>query len=221
MRGAFILYVFPAVPLLALLASSGLVRAAQWVNASRKEALGSIHRLGRVGALCAGILVITLSGWALATSRYEIRDREIYPIVPYLRYVAMAKVQRLKVIDAIARDSDLQLSAEQTIFGFPPIAAAVAVRTERRVAAEQADLAPRWIRMGLVSEREIINAIEADDVRLVITPKLGFLSDQLFSAYLAKCYAKPRRFARVTGDGRGIPDIYVFRHRDGVICRTH
>jgi hypothetical protein len=95
------------------------------------------------------------------------------------------------------------------------------LRSHRRIAGELADLAPRWIRMGLVERHEIVNTIESDKVGVFITPKLFFLNDRFFRSYLARCYQKPQRFPRATGQGHGIPDIYVFPHRTGINCRAN
>jgi hypothetical protein len=222
MHGGLVLYLFPALPLIVLLASDGLVRAVRWacLSADNKRKATSQMLVGGL-SLGAALLAVTLGAWGLTNDRYERRDKLSYPYIPHMRSIAMKKIQRLKVVDAIEKALVGQVSTEQTVFGYPPIAATVALRISRRIAAEQADLAPRWIQMGLVDWRDVINAIEQDHIRVFVTMKRVYMNEPSFRNYLFRCYDKPQRFPSTIGDGSGVPDIYLFRHRDGIHCRLN
>jgi hypothetical protein len=213
MSGGLILYVFPALPLLALLAGDGLVRAARWsLQAPRRPVRWLLAALA--------LLCLTLGGFALARGRYQRRDHTGYPLLPQLRQLAMARLQRLSVAGAIAGTISPQLLPGQTLFGYATIVTAVAVDAGRRISGEEADLAPRWIQQGSVTRREILDAVEADHPGFFITPHSFYEQDPFFRDYLARCYEPPQRFPRVKGDGSGIPEIDVFHHRAGITCRS-
>jgi hypothetical protein len=214
MRGGLVLYLFPALPLLALLAGDGLVRLAR--------ALGALPSPGRwwsaAGAAVA-LAALGLAGFAGSRARYQERDHELYPLLPHLRYVAMARLQRLVVAEAIGRKIGPAMTAEETIFGHPTISAGVALQTGRRISGEQADLAPRWIQQGTVSRKEVVQKAEEDHIRYFVTPRGFFELDPYFKEYLSRCFEPPEVFPRRRGDGRGIPAIDLYRRRDGSLCR--
>ena len=209
MRGGLILYVFPALPLLALLAGDGLVRAACWCAGAP---------LRRSLPLAAALLGLTLGALLVTQRRYQQRDQLDYPLLPHARQLAMARLQRLTVAESITAAIGPELLPQQTLFGFPTITAAVAVKAGRRISGELADLAPRWLQQGTVDRREVVALAERDRVAFFLTPRGFYEHDPFFRAYLAQCYEAPRLFARALGDGRGVPPIDVFRHRPGITC---
>ncbi|MFO8070227.1 MAG: hypothetical protein R6V85_00010 [Polyangia bacterium] len=88
----------------------------------------------------------------------------------------------------------------------------MALESGRRVSAELADFAPRWLEQGQVSRESLIARIEADRVALFVTPNWFWTKDPGFSAYLERCYRQPVVFPRKQGSG--IPRMLVFEHVD-------
>lgn len=210
MKGGLVLYLFPAHALLALLAGDGALRLVRGLRAAatRRAAL----------AASLGVLVLSIWGFRSARERYELRDAAHYSVVPQVRLAAMAHLQRLSVAETLARVVEPGSTPEETVFGFPTLAAQVAVSAHRRVAGELADLAPRWIQLGLVTRQSVVKALEADHVRFFVTPRWFYFNDPYFKSYLAKCFEPPRVFPRAIGEGGGIPDVLLYRHLDGA-CR--
>jgi hypothetical protein len=66
-----------------------------------------------------------------------------------------------------------------------------------------------------VSRASIIEAIEADHVRVFVAQASSFERDPGFREYLGRCYGPPQVIERATGDGWGIPRVNVFLHVDG------
>jgi hypothetical protein len=217
MRGGLVLYLFPALPLLALLAADGLVRL---VRACWSAPATPTRRL-RLAGLATAVLFTCTAGFGVSMTRFNARDHESYPLVPHLRCIVMAHVQRLVAAETITRAITPEIRPGDTLFGHPTIAAQVALETGLRFAGEQADLAPRWIQQGSVSRQDILDRAEADHVRWFITPNMFFERDPFFRQYLERCYGPPTAFPRPSGDGRGIPNINVYRRRDGVDCAPH
>ncbi len=210
MSGGLVLYLFPALPLLALLAGDGAARIARAIARGPSRALAA-------GAALA-VLAASVGGPWAAWARYERRDSHGYPALPHARHLAMAHLQKLSVAEPIARLVKSESGPTETVFGFPTIAAEVAREAHRRVAGELADLAPRWLQLGTVTRKSVVSAIEADGVRFFVTPRWFYFRDPYFKSYLAKCYEAPRVFPRTRADGAGIPDLLVYRHLDGA-CR--
>lgn len=144
---------------------------------------------------------------------YGSRDGREYPLLPHRRLLEMAALQRPVVADEIAAFARKRLSPGGTIFGHATIVDLVTLKAERRVSAELADFAPRWLALGLVSRESLIERIEADRVELFVTPNWFWTKDLVFSAYLERCYHPPVVFRRKPGSG--IPRILVFDHRSG------
>lgn len=210
MPGRLILYLQPALPLLCLAAGAAVDR---WLHLLRRDVASgpSRRRLTAVAVLALGTL--TTAGWAGATSRFEQRDRLEYATLPHARYARMAAIQRPMVVDRIAGALAAPDAPAGPVFGHATLASLVALVTDRRVAGELADLAPRWFRTGGASQREVIERIEADGVAWFVSPAWFYLRDPVFRDYLARCYEEPTRFPRVGGSG--IPRIFLFRHRPG------
>lgn len=217
MAGGLVLYLFPAVPLVALLGGDGVVRLVAWAG-SRGEGVGRAWWGGWVGrglALAAACVGVVLLGWYGATSRYERRDRREYAVVAPLRQVQMARSQRLSMVPRLVELIGPMLREGDTLFGYPLLASAVALALDRRLAGEWADLAPRWLAMGLVSRKEVIEGIEADHVRVFLAQLGVFERDPVFREYLTRCYLAPSVIERAVGDGGGLPRVVVYRHIDG------
>ena len=217
MGGGQALYLQPAFPLIALLAGAGVGRMVDIFRIdygqepSAKEALPSRVRTASAIALC--VLAATVAGWTASSAMYGARDGREYPVLPHLRHVEMAALQRPVVVDDIAKHARKVLSPDGTIFGHATIADLVALKSGRRVSAELADFAPRWLVLGLVSRESLIERIEADNVELFVTPNWFWTKDREFSAYLERCYLQPVVFERKPGSG--IPRILVFEHVRG------
>jgi hypothetical protein len=210
MKGGLVLYLFPALPLIALLAGDGAVRVARAVRSGPSRALGAAIALAIAASSAAGL-------WA-SRERYQQRDAHPYPALPHARHIAMARLQKLAIVEAIARVVEAESSPEETVFGFPTLVAQIALAANRRVAGELADLAPRWIQLGTVTRQSVVGAIEADRIRFFITPRWFYFKDPYFKTYLSRCYDPPRVFPRPQGDGGGIPDVLVYRRREDA-CR--
>ena len=208
MKGGLILYFAAAFPLVALIAGVGLVRG--------------IRLMGRpLAALALIALALTTTvAWGGAAQRYRLRDNEpTYPLLPHLRSLAMDHVQHLTIAKRIADIVALTSEPNETLFGHPTIVAQVATNANRRVSGELADLAPRWIEMKQITPESIVEQIETDRVRYFVTPHWYYVKDPFFRAYLQRCYGPAQRFPRLAGgEGHGIPELLLLRHRDGS-CR--
>jgi hypothetical protein len=211
MSGGLILYAFPAVPLVALLAGDGVVSAGRWVFRG-----ADVPRRGRRGLLLAAVLASPFFlGWPAARQRYQARDGEQYALIPMVRQAQMARLQRLTAVDQVLELVRPMLRDGDTVFGYPTLASVVALGSGRRISGELVDLAPRWISLGLVSRKSIIESVEADGVRVFVAQAGAFELDSGFRQYLTRCYRPPQVIPRATGEGRGIPRINVFEHIDG------
>ena len=208
MSGGLILYVFPSLPLFAWVAGVGAHRL--WTRFETPQGIWrkASWRWGCVGALGLSMLL----GFGQARGMLETRDKESYSLLPHLRYLELSRLQKLSAVDDVATYARA-LPQGETVFGYPTLVSAVALASGRRVAGELADLAPRWFRTGAVKPEDVIAAIEADQVGLFVSHKHGI--DRGLEGYLSRCYEKPNVVPRVSGDGNGIPDLYVFRHKEG------
>lgn len=205
MKGGLALYLFPAMPHLALLAGAGAQSFGHWLGSTAPKVLR--------WSGAAALLAILLSGWWLSKRLLDARDNQHYPVVPMVRHVAMARVQRLVWLESIAAAAR-ELPPDKTVFGHSTLAGPVALRSGRRVSGELADLAPRWFSTGVVRREEVLAAIERDSVGLLVTPRFAFVRDPIFKSYLERCFERPSIFPRAVGPGSGIPDILVYRRRD-------
>jgi hypothetical protein len=207
MSGAQFLYVIPIFPLVCLLAGWGAEHVIGWVA---KAPAGS-ERLMRAGGTAAVAVIVTLLGWRAGEKQAETAFLPVLPLDPYTRSVELVRVQKLDVLKTIARDLNGKLSPGETLFGHGPVVAQAAVEGGRRVAGELADLAPRWIEQGVVTPGFVIGKIENDAVGALVTPLWLLVQNPQFRSYLQACYQRPQRYPRPRGgDGRGLPDLYVF-----------
>jgi hypothetical protein len=206
MSGAQFLYVIPTFSLICLLAGAGADQIIGWVA---KAAAGD--RLMRAGGAAVGSVAVMLLGWKIAQDEQKTSFLPVLPLFPYTRSAELVHVQKLDVIKTIARDLNRKLAPGETLFGHPPVVALTALESGHRVAGELADLAPRWIEQKIVTPAFVISKIEGDGVGAVVTPLWQLVQNPQFRAYLATCYERPERYPRPAGgDGRGIPDLYVF-----------
>jgi hypothetical protein len=211
MSGGQVLYLQPAMPLLACLAGSGAVRlGAAALREARELKRGSTD--GRLVILAVlAIVSAVATGWAFSSEAYGRRDGRSYSFLPHRRFAEMAAMTSPTVASKVADQVRHELPAGGTIFGHPTIVDLVALETGAKVSAELADLAPRWINNGTVSRAEVVARIEADQVEHFITPAWFYLRDPFFADYLRRCYDQPTTYPREHGSG--IPRILVFRHR--------
>lgn len=208
MKGGLILYLVPAVPLLALLAGLALSRLS--------SASLVVGQRGLVGALLLVLAVGTLCGWAAATERFGRRDEEPYPLVPQARYFDMWRLSEPRVAGRLVEHL-AQSGGDGPIFGYPTITGLVALGSGRRVAGDQLDFAPRWFVQGSLSRSAVVARAEADGVEWFLTPNVFFLRDHFFEGYLRACYAEPVVFPREHGSG--VPRMFLFeRERDSGAC---
>ena len=133
----------------------------------------------------------------------------------------MARLSEPSVAERIASDlredsSDQDMPLAGPIFGHATIATLVALKGGRRVAAELADLDPRWFKTGALAAGDVIRAIEEDDVAYYVAPNWFYLKDKTFKAYLRACYDEPRIYPRE--EGSGIPRMFVFAHLEERPC---
>ncbi len=216
MKGGLALYLFPAWPLLILLASGGFQRTVGWAISSDKKYSGRTLAARLVLIL---LIPLVLLGWTASRSLFNKRDHMAYPLLPHQRSITMANLQHMVVADQVAQLAS-HLSSSNTVFGYPTLISLVAVRAGLRVSGELADLAPRWIKHGSVSREDIVKKIEADKVGILATPRFAFVNDVFFRGYLQRCYEKPMVLRRrAEGPGRGIPDILVFYRSSKHPCR--
>lgn len=210
MAGGQILYIQPAVPLIACLAGAG---AARFVAAALRTAKKPERRS------CEGpyIILTTLAiisavaaGGAFSSEAYSRRDEREYAFVPHVRFAQMADITSPTVAQKVAAQVRDELPNGGTIFGQPTIVDLVALETGAKVSADLADLAPRWIKHGAVQREDVVARIESYQVEHFITPAWFYVHDSFFRGYLRRCYGEPTIYPRENGSG--IPRILVFRH---------
>jgi hypothetical protein len=208
MGGGLILYVHPAFPLLALLSGAGVQHLAEHLNRQKgKTALLSVAIIGSI------LIVVTVTAWHVSSFRFSKRDQQEYSIFPHVRYFQMARLQRPIVADKISSYIEMASDYKSKIFGHPTITTLVALKSERHIACEFADLDPAWIKMGIISRESIVECIEKDNVQFYISPAWFLIIDPYFKKYLQQCYKPPIIFPREPGSG--IPRIFVFKHLEG------
>jgi hypothetical protein len=191
-----------------------LVALSNHVSESGQPIGGALLARVRVpSAVAVCILAATVAGWAASSAMYGARDQREYSVLPHLRHVEMAALQRPIVAERIAKHARDRVGPGGTIFGHATIVDLVALKAGRRVSAGFADFAPRWLALGLLSRESLIERIEADNVELFVTPNWFWTKDREFSGYLNRCYLQPVVFEREPGSG--IPRILVFEHVRG------
>ena len=209
MQGGLSLYVGPAIPILALAAGLGAWRLARELR--RREPGNLAPRLAVISLLAMAATVV--AGWAGAQARLEKRDkRDDYSLLPYRTHARMSRVSEPVVADSIS--ADLAAQGHGTLFGHATIVDLVALQTGARIAADLADIAPRWFKLGTLSRQHVVEQVEADGVTHFITPNWYYPKDPYFKVYLQRCYAAPQVYPRENG----IPRMLVYRHQEQRPC---
>lgn len=211
MAGGQILYLQPAIPLLACIAGTGSARIGAAVLRASQDIKRRTTEVHYIALALLGILAATLAGWAFSSEAYGHRDSRDYAFFPHVRFAEMASMTRPTVANRIAAQVYDELPNGGTIFGHATIVDLVALETGAKVSADLADLAPRWFKTGAVLREEVVERIEADQVEHFITPAWFYVRDPFFRNYLRRCYNEPTVYPREKGSG--IPRILVFRHR--------
>ena len=215
MAGGQYLYLHVVTPLIVLVAGGVFAYFDQRVEQVGARGRSVLALMLVLGVSWAGL---SLAGWGLSAADFERRDREPYPSLPYVRWIEMAAIQDMAVAREIARDLARGGESDDKVFGYGTVASLVALESGRPMAGEYADLSPRWFDNGTLEQAEVIRQIERDGVRWFVTPKLYYLEDEEFRAYLDACYGEPEIWPRAEGRGRGVPRLFVFERSEDRGC---
>lgn len=211
MSGGLILYTYPSVPLLCVLAAFAMVeivRRCTWESYT-----------SWVGSWVLGLSVLTFVGWVWVSGRYEKRDEGFdYPAIPWLRATKMNELREHAWLDKLAAQIGPKLGPNDTVFGEVGFATPLAIKVQRRVSGQWADLVTRWFERGVLSRERVIRDVEKDHVKYIVTPRWFYMKDRTFRAYIGKCFHSYARIDIPRGQhpGGGLPTVFVFEHNDGV-----
>lgn len=231
MKAGVMLYVYPVIPLLALVAGRGAVHLSQWrsseetktgkktKNRSRQKPVDAPAIPPVVVALLWGcILIFSLIGFRSASMFAGQGHFQRYSFWPHFRLLAQRQYKTPHVASQIAEyiGQKTDRNAQETIFGDSIIAGLVALKTGRRVAANLADLDPVWFQTGALAREDIVDKIEADHVTYFIIGNWHNAADTYFKNYLMHCYHPPKEFPQLPHSA--VPSLFVFRHREKRPC---
>lgn len=212
MTGGLMLYLVPALPLIAI-ASALLLRQVAEFDLSKARAIGAT----------VTALSLTVAGWAWAasrSSRYDNLREQTYAIDPWRRNIQATESQAMPWVENVARAMKRTMKPEESLFGEIAMVAPVALAGGLRISADRADFVTRWLARGQVSREALIADIEAHHVRYFITPRMYYAQDPLFLHYLEGCFRdyKVQQRAPAMRPGFGIPDIVILERRPGRRC---
>jgi hypothetical protein len=235
MKGGITLYVYPVIPLLALIAGRGAVHLSEWQYAEEPKAEPKTGKKKKkrsrkkqvqkpavpflvVGLLWVGIVVLSLIGFKSASLNVGQRHFTRYSFWHHFRFIAQRQAYRPLVASQIAAyvGPKTDRNAQETVWGDSIIASLVAMKTDRRVAANLADFDPVWLQTGILSQEGIVDKIEKDHVTYLIFGNWHNATDNYLTNYLRHCYNPPKEFPRLSNSR--VPRLYVFRHRDNRPC---
>ena len=230
MKGGIMLYVFPVIPLLALIAGRGAVHLSQW-RFSEDSKTGKKKKRSRkkpvkdaavpsvvVVLLWVGIVVLSLIGFKSASMNVGQRHFARYSFWPHFRFMAQRQTHRPLVASQIAAyiGPKTDLNTQETIWGDFLIVSLVAMKTDRRVAANLADFDPVWLQTGIFTREGIVDKIEKDHVSYLIFGNWHNTGNDYLTKYIKHCYDPPKEFPRLSNSR--VPRLYVFRHRADRPC---
>ncbi len=234
MKGGIVLYVYPAIPLLALISGRGAVHLSQWRSSEepkeepKKDKKQKRSRKNQeqkpavpymvVGLLWAWIVVLSLIGFKSATKYIGLKQDTRFSFWPHFRFIAQKETFRPHIASQIAEYIGLKTerNTQETIWGDSIIASLVAMKTDRRVAANLADFDPVWLQTGVLAKKDIVDRIEKDHVTYLIFGNWHNATDSYLTDYIKQCYNSPQKFSRLPNSR--VPHLYVFRHRDNRPC---
>ena len=231
MKGGVMLYVYPVIPLLALVAGRGAFHLSQWRSSEETKKSKKTKKRSRkkpvnastipplvVGLLWGCIVILSLVGFKSTSMLVGQGHLQRYSFWPHFRLLAQRQYMTPHVASQIARyiGPKTDRNAHETIFGDSVIASLVALKTGRRMAANLADIDPVWFQLGILSREDILNKIEKDFVTYVIFGNWYNASDNFFKNYMINCYEPPKEFPKLPNSK--IPALFVFRHRDNRPC---
>lgn len=206
MEGGLALYLYPAVPPLALLAGLGLARLSlRWDPDGQYE-----ERRGLAIPLALVVVGGTLCAWSAVSERYGSRDERGYPLLPWLRAQSMARVAEPRIVGEIAARLE-EAEDGKPIFGYPTLSGLVALESGRSIAADRVDFAPRWFEQGTLDRATLMREVEDAGVGWFVSPNMFFLRDSFFEGWLRACFEEPEVFQRLPGSG--IPRIFLFERK--------
>jgi hypothetical protein len=231
MKAGVLLYVYPVIPLFALVAGRGAIHLGQWRSSEKTKTGKKTKKPSRkkppdspaippvvVGLLWGSIIIFSLIGFRSASMVAGQGHSQRYSFWPHFRLMAQRQNTRPEVASQMAEyiGQKTDRNAQETIFGDTTIASLVALKTGRRVAANLADLDPVWFQTGALSREEVVDNIEKDHVTYVIIGNWHNATDTFFKDYLMHCYHPPKEFPQRSQGV--IPPLYVFRHLDKRPC---
>ena len=231
MKAGVMLYVYPVMPLLALVAGRGAVHLSQWRSSEETKTGKKTKKRGRqkpvdapaippvvVGLLWGCILIFSLIGFRSASMFAGQGHFQRYSYWPHFRLLAQRQYTTPHVASQIAEyiGQKTDRNAQETIFGDSMIASLVALKTGRRVAANLADLDPVWLQIGALAREDIVDKIEADHATYFIIGNWHNAADTYFKDYLMHCYHPPKEFPQLPHSA--VPSLFVFRHREKRPC---
>ena len=234
MKGGIVLYVYPAIPLLALISGRGAVHLTQWRSPEEpieEPKKGKKQKRSRksqeqkpavphvaVGLLWAWIVVLSLIGFKSASMSIGQKQDTRFSFWPHFRFIAQRQASRPDVAFQIAEyiGPKTERNFQETIWGDSIIASLVAIKTDRRVAANLADFDPVWLQTGILTQKDIVDKIEKDRVTYLILGNWHNAAENYLTNYIKQCYHPPHKFSQLPNSR--VPSLYVFRHRENRPC---
>jgi hypothetical protein len=218
MSFGFVMYLFPAVPLLAGLAGHGLAHSVGKLKLWSPSGGWRRPSLRPTVALLVYVL-FTVGGLWLAATRSDERYRGRYSLWPHQRELEKTSVAGMHPADRVADVLSHTMSRGASIFGFsPPLISYLALQTNTRIAGQLADLSIAWLVDGTVSRSSVVSKLENDQIEFFVSEANSFyVRDPFFLAYLQRCYGEPYRMPRI--EGNLMPTLYLFPHKDVHPCQ--
>lgn len=141
-------------------------------------------------------------------------------VTPYYRHFVWNKRLTFSTVDEIANHIRAHSSADETITGASTIAPLVALRADRRMAADEADTNSKRFKSGVLTEREFFEAICSDNVRYIVSAPRSKFTTKFMQAhpFIRQNFTREREFVdRQLNHFRGF-SIVLYRRidRDGL-----
>jgi hypothetical protein len=208
-----IMYLFPAVPLLAALAGPGLTHV---IRKLKLWAPARGWRWPSPPTAFVALLYVLIAGagqW-MAKAISDEHFHEDFSFWPHLRELELNRGADMTPANRVAEVVSQGSTPGTTLFGgSPALVSYVALAAGTRVSAELADLDTQWVIDGRVPMSSVISQIEHDGVQFFLDDENGyFLFSKKFEKYLADCYEKdPYFFPPVPGYKMG--QLILFPHK--------
>lgn len=133
---------------------------------------------------------------ALSRHLFFVDKRVKGDVTPYYRHFVWNKRLTFSTLDDIADHIRANSTADETITGASTIAPLVALRADRRMAADEADTNSKRFKSGVLTEKEFFEAICSDNVRYIVSAPRSKFTRRFMQAnpFIGRYFTREREF---------------------------